>query len=35
VLDAYRPMPPSRRRMAWAALALFAITFAPVPFSIA
>jgi len=35
VLDAYRPMPRSRRPIAWSALALFALTFAPVPFSIA
>jgi len=34
VLDVYRPMPHSRRWVAWAALALFAITFAPVPFRI-
>ncbi len=32
VLDAYRPLPPSRRWLAWASLALFLITFAPVPF---
>jgi len=34
VLDAYRPMPASRRSFSWATLALFAITFAPVPFRI-
>ncbi|HET7791501.1 MAG TPA: site-2 protease family protein [Gemmatimonadales bacterium] len=32
VLDAYRPLPPSRRRLAWVSLALFALTFMPVPF---
>jgi membrane-associated protease RseP (regulator of RpoE activity) len=32
VLDAYRPLPRSRRRLAWAALALFLLTFAPAPF---
>jgi membrane-associated protease RseP (regulator of RpoE activity) len=32
VLDPRRPLPPSRRRLAWAALALFVVTFAPVPF---
>ncbi|HEX9611516.1 MAG TPA: site-2 protease family protein [Gemmatimonadales bacterium] len=32
VLDAYRPLPASRRRLAWASLALFLVTFAPVPF---
>jgi hypothetical protein len=34
VLDAYRPLPPSRRRLAWGSLLLFVITFAPVPFRI-
>lgn len=34
VLDAERPLPPSRRALAWAALLLFLITFAPVPFRI-
>lgn len=34
VLDAYRPLPPSRRWPAWGTLALFVITFAPVPFRI-
>src|SRR6266571_3191444 len=34
VLDAHRPLPPSRRALAWAALVLFLITFAPVPFRI-
>jgi Zn-dependent protease len=34
VLDTYRPLPPSRRRLAWAALALFILTFAPVPFRV-
>ena len=33
VLDAYRPLPRSRRVPAWAALALFLLTFAPVPFN--
>ncbi len=32
VLDAYRPLPPSRRPLGWGALALFLLTFAPVPF---
>ena len=32
VLDAYRPFPPSRRWAVWGALALFLLTFAPVPF---
>ncbi len=32
VLDAQRPLPASRRRLAWAALVLFVVTFAPVPF---
>lgn len=32
VLDAQRPLPPSRQWLAWAALALFLLTFAPVPF---
>jgi membrane-associated protease RseP (regulator of RpoE activity) len=34
VLEASRPLPRSRRRMAWLALALFLLTFAPVPFRI-
>src|SRR6266700_5557998 len=34
VLDAHRPLPPSRRAHAWAAIVLFLITFAPVPFRI-
>ncbi len=34
VLDAYRPLPASRRALAWAALALFLLTFAPAPFRI-
>jgi membrane-associated protease RseP (regulator of RpoE activity) len=34
VLDAYRPLPPSRRRLAWGSLLLFVVTFAPVPFRI-
>src|SRR6266511_1334052 len=34
VLDAQRPLPPSRRALAWGALVLFVITFAPVPFRI-
>ena len=33
VLDAYRPLPKSRRWPAWAALVLFLLTFAPAPFS--
>lgn len=32
VLDAYRPLPWSRHPVAWGALALFLITFAPMPF---
>ena len=32
VLDAYRPLPTSRRWLAWASLMLFALTFTPVPF---
>jgi Zn-dependent protease len=31
VLDAYRPLPPSRRWLAWASLALFLVTFSPIP----
>jgi len=31
VLDAYRPLPPSRRWLAWASLALFLATFSPIP----
>ena len=34
VLDAHRPLPPSRRALSWLALVLFLITFAPVPFRI-
>lgn len=34
VLDAYRPLPRSRRLLAWSALALFLLTFSPVPFRI-
>ena len=34
VLDAYRPLPASRRRLAWVSLALFLVTFTPVPFLI-
>jgi membrane-associated protease RseP (regulator of RpoE activity) len=34
VLDAYRPLPESRRWMALGALALFILTFTPVPFHI-
>jgi Zn-dependent protease len=34
VLDAQRPLPRSRRVLAWVALFLFVITFAPVPFRI-
>ena len=32
VLDAHRPLPQTRRWLAWAALALFLLTFSPVPF---
>jgi membrane-associated protease RseP (regulator of RpoE activity) len=32
VLDAYRPLPPSRRWVLWASLVLFLLTFAPAPF---
>ncbi len=32
VLDAYRPLPRSRLWLAWISLALFLITFSPVPF---
>ena len=32
VLDAYRPLPPARRWLVWASLALFLLTFAPAPF---
>jgi len=32
VLDVQRPLPASRRVLAWAALLLFIITFAPAPF---
>jgi Zn-dependent protease len=31
VLDAYRPLPTSRRWLGWAALALFLLTFTPAP----
>lgn len=34
VLDVYRPLPRSRRWVAWAGVVLLAITFAPVPFRI-
>ncbi|HVH67941.1 MAG TPA: site-2 protease family protein [Gemmatimonadales bacterium] len=34
VLDAQRPLPRTRRALAWVALVLFLITFAPVPFRI-
>ena len=34
VLDAYRPLPRSRRWLAWAGAVLLAVTFAPVPFRI-
>jgi len=33
VLDSYRALPPSRRWLAWASLALFLATFTPAPFS--
>jgi Zn-dependent protease len=32
VLDGYRPLPRSRRLLAWAAVVLFVLTFTPVPF---
>ena len=32
VLDAYRPLPRSRRWLAWLSLVLFVLTFAPAPF---
>ena len=32
VLDEHRPLPRSRRMLAWLALVLFLITFTPVPF---
>lgn len=32
VLDVYRPLPRSRRRLAWGSLVLFLLTFAPIPF---
>src|SRR5438477_649858 len=32
VLDAQRPLPASRRTLAWAAVLLFVVTFAPAPF---
>jgi membrane-associated protease RseP (regulator of RpoE activity) len=32
VLEPARPLPPSRRALGWAAVALFILTFAPVPF---
>ena len=32
VLDAYRPLPRSRRWLAWGSLVLFLATFAPIPF---
>jgi len=32
VLNSNRPLPPSRRRLAWGALLLFLVTFTPVPF---
>ena len=34
VLDNERPLPASRRRLAWVALALFLLTFMPAPFNI-
>jgi membrane-associated protease RseP (regulator of RpoE activity) len=34
VLDAYRPLPASRRWLSWGSLALFVLTFTPVPFPI-
>jgi hypothetical protein len=32
VLDTHRPLPRSRRLLAWVALVLFVSTFVPVPF---
>ena len=32
VLDAQRPLPTAHRVLAWAALLLFVVTFAPIPF---
>ncbi|HEV2672375.1 MAG TPA: site-2 protease family protein [Gemmatimonadales bacterium] len=32
VLDAYRPLPPSRRWLVWLSLVLFVLTFIPAPF---
>ena len=32
VLDAYRPLPPTRRWLVWAALVIFLLTFTPTPF---
>jgi len=32
VLDAYRPLPPSRRWLVWVSLVLFVLTFIPAPF---
>jgi len=34
VLDNERPLPASRRRLAWVALTLFLLTFMPAPFNI-
>ncbi|HXF95731.1 MAG TPA: site-2 protease family protein [Gemmatimonadales bacterium] len=34
VIDVYRPLPRARRWLAWTALALFLVTFTPVPFRI-
>jgi len=34
VLDSQRPLPASRRVLAWVALGLFLATFAPIPFRI-
>jgi hypothetical protein len=34
VLDAYRPLPRSRRWLAWAGVAMLVVTFSPVPFRI-
>jgi membrane-associated protease RseP (regulator of RpoE activity) len=34
VLDAHRPLPPSRRWLAWAGVVLLVVTFSPIPFRI-
>ena len=35
VLDAYRPLPRSRRWLAWAGVAMLVVTFSPVPLNLA